>query len=64
VLRRSKVPGIATALDGVGEEERKGEGEGVRDRDGAMSSESAEVVGNVPSGDDEYGVVRFGLNEK
>jgi hypothetical protein len=64
VLRRSKVPGIGTTFEGEGEEERNGEGEGVRERDGAISRESAEVVGNVPNGDDEYGVVTFGLNEK
>lgn len=53
-----------TALEGAGEEDRKGEGEGVRERVGAMSRDKAEVVGNVPNGDDEYGVVTFGLNEK
>jgi hypothetical protein len=53
VLRRSKVPDIATAFEGEGEEERNGEGEGVRESDGAISRESEEVVGNVPNGDDE-----------
>ena len=53
VLRRSRVPGAPTAVDGAGEEERNGEGEGVREMDGAVSRESADVVGNVPNGDEE-----------
>lgn len=60
VLRRSNVPGPAVV--GAGDDERNGDG--VLEMDGGTSSERVDVIGNVPVGDDEYGVVAFGLNEK
>lgn len=60
VLRRSKVDG--PAADGAGEDERYGDG--VLAMEGGISKETADVMGKVPVGDEEYGVVTFGLNEK
>lgn len=57
VVNRKMLDVLTRVVDGVGDIDI-GMGEGVREVDGTMSSDKAEVVGRVPVGDEEYGGCR------